>query len=73
MAQAGRVVKACHKIQVREVLLASDAAKVFPNLDSDIDIKILFSKVDSPRDKPLLAFCKTKTRQKWLVFKEIQL
>ena len=40
---------------------------------SDIDIKILFSKVDSPEKKQLWTYNKNKTRQKWRVFKENQL
>ena len=42
-------------------------------LDSDIDIKIVFSKVDSPEKKQLWTYNKNQTRQKWRVFKENQL
>jgi hypothetical protein len=41
--------------------------------NSDIDIKILFSKVDSLEKKPLWTYNKNKTRHKWFVFKENQL
>ena len=40
------------------------------DLNSDIDIKIMFSKVDSPEKKQLWTHSKNKTRQKWRVFKE---
>ena len=40
------------------------------DLNSDIDIKILFSKVDSPENQQLWTYHKKKTRQKWHAFKE---
>ena len=43
------------------------------DFNTDIDIKLLFSKVDSPEKKQLWTFNKIKTRQKWRVFKENQL
>ena len=43
------------------------------DLNSDIDIKILFSKVDSPEKKQLWTYDKNKTRHKWRVFKDNQL
>ena len=39
-------------------------------VNSDIDIKILFSKVDSPEKKQLWTHNKNKSRQTWRVFKE---
>ena len=42
-------------------------------LNSDIDVKVLFSKVDSPERKQLWTYNKNKTRQKWRVFKKNQL
>jgi hypothetical protein len=38
--------------------------------NSDIDIQILFSQVDSPENKQLWTYHRNKTRQKWHVFKE---
>ena len=43
------------------------------DLNSDIDIKILFSKVDSPVKKQLWTYNKNNSRQKWRVFNENQL
>ena len=42
-------------------------------LNSDIDIKIVFSKADTPGQKQLWTYNKNKTRQKWRVFKKNQL
>jgi hypothetical protein len=42
---------------------------MLPDFISGIDIKILFSKVDSPLKTSHFWRVKTKTRQKWLVFK----
>jgi hypothetical protein len=42
-------------------------------LNSDIDLKKLFSKVDSHENKQLWTYHENKTRQKWHVFKKNQL
>ena len=47
--------------------------RIQTELNSDIDIKILFSEVDSPEKKQLWTYNKNKTRQKWRVFKKNQL
>ena len=43
------------------------------DFNSDIDIKILFSKVDSFKKKQLWTYNKNIGRQKWRTFKENQL
>ena len=60
-----------HYIYVYSIESSQEAAG--SNFKSDIDIIILFYKVDSPEKKQLWTYTKNKTRQKWCVFKENQL
>ena len=52
---------------------SSSAMRIGCVSNSDIDIKILFSRVDSPEKKQLWTYNKNKTSQKKRVFKESQL